>query len=159
MKRRGVGNSFTGFVQLVVLVGLCTGCSRYVEDKWSRDWPKRFPTSGMVQLDGAPVEGATVVFFTVREDKDNKPYNAVGLTDSAGRFSLKTFRPGDGAVAGIHTVMIEKTSGGLKTSPEEATTKVVSHLPSRYARQETSGLTAEVTEQGPNDFTFRLESK
>lgn len=159
MKRRGFGNSLAGLVQLVVLIGLSTGCSRYVEDKWSRDWPKRFPTSGIVELDGTPVEGATVIFFTVREDKGNKPYNAVGMTDSTGRFSLKTFRPGDGAVAGIHTVMIEKTSGGLKTSREVATSKVVSHLPSRYARQETSGLTAEVTEQGPNDFTFRLESK
>lgn len=159
MKRRGFGNSLVGLFQLVVLVGSSTGCSRYVEDKWSRDWPKRFPTSGIVELDGTPVEGATVIFFTVREDKGNKPYNAVGLTDSTGRFSLKTFRPGDGAVAGLHTVMIEKTSGGLKTSREEATSKVVSHLPSRYARQETSGLTAEVTEQGPNDFTFRLESK
>jgi hypothetical protein len=159
MDRRVIWKSTVCLTQVIALGMLLVGCSRYVEDKWSRDWPTRFPTSGIVELDGAPLEGATVVFFTVREDKGNKPYTAVGVTDSTGRFSLKTFRPGDGAVAGAHSVMIEKTSGGVKTSPEEATPKVVSHLPSRYARQETSGLTAEVTENGPNDFAFRLESK
>jgi hypothetical protein len=83
----------------------------------------------------------------------NEPFSAVGITDSAGRFVLKTFRPNDGAVAGTHIVMIEKSSYDDKTG------RVTAHLPRRYARQETSGLTAEVTEKGPNDFTFRLESK
>jgi hypothetical protein len=138
---------------VVMTASLVAGCSRYHEDEWSRKWPPRHPARGFVELDGSPLEGATVTFFTERADRGNEPFSAVGMTDSVGRFVLKTFRPHDGAVAGTHIVMIEKSSYDDKTG------RVVASLPRRYARQETSGLTAEVTEKGPNDFTFRLESK
>jgi serine/threonine-protein phosphatase CPPED1 len=138
---------------VVITAGLAAGCSRYHEDEWSRKWPPRHPAQGFVELDGSPLEGATVTFFTERADRGNEPFSAVGITDSAGRFVLKTFRPNDGAVAGTHIVMIEKSSFDDKTG------RVVTALPRRYARQETSGLTAEVTEKGANDFTFQLESK
>ncbi len=138
---------------LLMTVNVVVGCSRYHEDEWSRKWPPRHPAEGLVELDGTPLEGATVTFFTERADRGNEPFSAVGLTDSMGRFVLKTFRPDDGAVAGTHIVMIEKSSYDDKTG------RVITALPRRYARQETSGLAAEVTEQGPNDFTFQLESK
>jgi len=143
-----------GWALLVVITaGLVAGCSRYHEDEWSRKWPLRHPAQGFVEFDGSPLEGATVTFFTERVDRGNESFSAVGMTDSAGRFVLKTFRPNDGAVAGTHIVMIEKSSVDDKTG------RVVTSLPRRYARQETSGLTAEVTEKGPNDFTFQLKSK
>jgi hypothetical protein len=138
---------------VLATAGITAGCSRYHEDEWSRKWPPRHSAQGLVELDGQPLDGATITFFTERADRGNEPFSAVGITDSAGRFVLKTFRPNDGAVAGTHIVMIEKSSY------DDRTGRVTAHLPRRYARQETSGLTAEVTEQGPNDFTFRLESK
>lgn len=138
---------------VLAVAGVTAGCSRYHEDEWSRKWPPRHLAQGFVELDGQPLDGATVTFFTERADRGNEPFSAVGITDSAGRFVLKTFRPNDGAVAGTHIVMIEKSVYDDKAG------RVITQLPRRYARQDTSGLTAEVTEQGPNEFTFRLESK
>ncbi len=46
------------------------------------------PVSGTVTLDGKPVEGATVTFHLVGDDKDGRP--ATGQTDKTGTFRLKT---------------------------------------------------------------------
>ena len=91
-------------------------------------------------------------------------YNAIGSTDSSGRFRLQTFRPRDGAVPGSHTVKIEKLSytekpvkGPVPDGFPTETRVEVSHLPEKYRSPQTSGLTAEVTAKGPNEFTFVLE--
>ncbi len=147
------------------------GCSRYVEDKWSRARPRTYATRGVVQHEGRPVDGAVVTFLARAEAGGE--LSAVGLTDSSGRFELKTYRPGDGAIAGSHRVSIEKRSlGGAEpdsgtpfaTQQEyeaaraaEARPKPVSRIPPRYGSFESSGLTAEVTAKGPNDFVFKLD--
>jgi hypothetical protein len=145
---------------LVLFLTVASGCTRYHEDEWSRSWPARVPASGVVMFDGQPVEGATVVFAT---DRGGKSYNAIGVTDSAGRFRLKTFRPNDGAVPGIHRVQIEKLTFSdppADLPPEASYTPVeTSHLPKKYRSTKTSGLTAEVTEAGPNEFVFELSTK
>jgi hypothetical protein len=130
---------------------LVAGCSKYREDEWSRQWPPRFPTSGVVTLDGAPVVEAIVTFSITLPDRDNKAFTAVGMTDTQGRFALRTFRPGDGAVEGSHTVTISKS-----TMDKGA---VVNEIPARYARFETSGLTADVTKKTANELRFELSSK
>ena len=136
-----------------VLLAVCVlaGCSRYREDEWSRQWPARFPTGGLVTLDGAPVAEAVVTFSITRPDRDDKAFTAVGMTDQQGRFALRTFRPGDGAVEGKHAVTISKSSmekGSL-----------VNEIPPRYARFETSGLEADVTARAANEFRFDLSAK
>jgi hypothetical protein len=130
---------------------LVAGCSKYREDEWSRQWPPRFPTSGVVTLDGAPVVEAIVTFSITLPDRDNKAFTAVGMTDPQGRFALRTFRPGDGAVEGSHAVTISKS-----TMDKGA---VVNEIPARYARFETSGLTADVTKKTANELRFELSSK
>lgn len=144
----------------VSLLAAACGCTRYREDEWSRAWPARVPASGVVTLDAQPVEGAYVVFAT---DRAGKAYNAMAVTDAQGRFRLQTFRPQDGAVPGIHRVQIEKSTFSdppAELLPEASFTPVeTSHLPKRYRDAKTSGLTAEVTEQGPNEFVFELSSK
>lgn len=37
--------------------------------------------------------------------------------------------------------------------------EITHYLPKRYRSTKTSGLTAEVTEEGPNEFIFELTSK
>lgn len=142
------------------LMAAPSGCSRYREDEWSRAWPARVPVSGVVTLDTQPVEGAHVAFAT---DRAGKAYNAMAVTDAQGRFRLQTFRPQDGAVPGMHRVQIEKTTFSdppADLPPEASFTPVeTSHLPKKYRSTRTSGLTAEVTEQGPNEFVFELSSK
>jgi hypothetical protein len=130
---------------------MLAGCSRYREDEWSRQWPPRLPTIGVVTLDGAPVVEAIVTFSITRPDRDNKAFTAVGMTDPQGRFVLRTFRPGDGAVEGTHAVTISKSLMDKGT--------LVNEIPARYARFETSGLTADVTAKSPNELRFELSSK
>lgn len=148
------------------------GCSRYVEDKWSRARPATHRAGGVVEYRGQPLSRATITFVG-RDDASGKEFSAVGLTDDRGRFRLQTFRPADGAVAGSHRVKIEKQSlgGGSAaavkppTNREEyeaelaaqAKMRVGSEIPPRYGSFDTSGLTAEVTEKGPNEFAFKLD--
>ena len=63
------------------------------------------PVSGTVTLDGKPVEGATVTFHLIGDDKEGRP--ATGQTDKAGAFRLKTgnedgARPGEYKVVAWH---------------------------------------------------------
>ena len=63
------------------------------------------PVSGTVTLDGKPVEGATVTFHLLGDDKEGRP--ATGLTDKTGTFRLKTGNE-DGARPGEYAVVITK---------------------------------------------------
>lgn len=153
---RGVS---AGAARLIVALVLVAGCSRYHEDKWSRARPPTVRAGGVVEYQGKPVEGAIVTFITRVQDR-NREYDARGYTDARGRFRLKTFRPDDGAVPGAHRVRVEKTTAEpLKAAgggPSDAV-KIVQHLPRRYGSFDTSGLTADVTEKGPNQFVFTLD--
>ncbi len=125
--------------------------------------PKTVPVSGTVTYNGDPVEGATVTFMT--DSAEGK--GAVGRTDASGHFTLMTFEPGDGAVPGNYKVTVTKTKTEGTLSEEEANKylergenppapAVTDLLPEKYKSPETSGLTAEVTEGGENNFTFEL---
>ena len=156
------GALHVGVVLILALLPMAGGCSRYREDEWSKQWPRRVPAGGMVELDGQPVAEATVVFVT-RSADGKKEYAALGQTDAAGKFRLKTFRPNDGAIPGKHLVGIEKTAAVITNpvrglSPEDQPKVVKNVLPEKYRVYSTSGLEAEVTEKGPNDFVFRLDN-
>jgi hypothetical protein len=125
--------------------------------------PSTTKVTGTVTYNGEPVEGATVVFGAASEGGRA----ATGVTDSAGKFTLTTFEQGDGAVPGSYTVAISKTEtiGGMSAEEEHAAmeageeveeAETIQHLPEKYLNGPTSGLTAEVTADGRNDFTFEL---
>ena len=173
VRRRKVFAARLVWAAACATVVLAIGCSRYVEDKWSRARPATHRAGGVVEYQGQPVPRATVS-FVARDESRGKEFSAVGLTDDRGRFTLQTFRPRDGAIAGSHRVMIEKRSlGGGQAGDDKVPTnreeyeaqraaqarspKIVSELPARYGDAKTSGLTAEVTAKGPNEFVFRLE--
>jgi hypothetical protein len=80
---------------LVVL--LLAGCGQ------KEDRPTVLPVKGVVSFKGAPVGGATVVFRPVGEGR-----GAAGMTDAEGRFVLRTFEPGDGAMPGDYVVLVQK---------------------------------------------------
>jgi len=134
--------------------------------------------TGTVTFKGAPIEGATVSFTP----QGPGLRAAFGTTDSSGRFSLTTLKPGDGAMAGLYNVTIEKASGAAAASGppagvdpaspegmaaaraayEENKAKGLKEpepanlLPAKYKSAETSGLKADVQASGGNDFTFAL---
>jgi hypothetical protein len=133
-----------------------TGCSPAPSDR-----PKTVPVRGLVNYKGQPLAGAKVNFFNQQANR-----TAIGETGGDGRFTLTTFEPGDGAVPGPQQVTVRKfdvidrakpgydyvEKGETAPLPEEKW-----HTPKKYATPGTSGLTAEVTDGGPNDFTFDLK--
>ena len=161
-------NSRFSLASFVVLAMCCmaTGCSQ-------SNRPATFPVHGTVTYRGKPVAGASVAFLA-----PGAPRFAVGTTDDAGRFSLTTYEPDDGAVIGTHVVTVQKISvqpGPTYAMPDdgkidnaaieramqeaamrvEAAEKAGSELPAKYANHDTSDLRLEVVD-GENDFKIEL---
>lgn len=110
--------------------------------------PDTVDVTGEVFHNGQPVDGANVVFTS------DGPI-ATGITDAQGKFTLRTFRDGDGAIAGMHRVTITKNISAPST-PEDPYPTVKNMLPAQYARPDSSGLTADVSAEKENVFRFDL---
>lgn len=131
---------------LIVLA--LSGCGSRA-DKWTARRPPIFPATGLVTLNGAAVDDALVAF-------DSQVHNltAVGRTNMAGRFILKTYEPGDGAAAGEHRVRISKIEVNAYDA-EGYPLGEVNKLPERYA-DSSGGLQATVKPSDENVFRFEL---
>ena len=133
--------SLTLLLTVIFLACLVTGCGP------SR--PSTIPVAGTVTLDGTAVEGASVMLMPAGEGQA-----ATGVTDAEGKFTLKTYEPGDGARPGSYKVIVTKKevtgvladkdglSGGI--APEGIQEKWFT--PQKYSSPDTSGLTAEVND-------------
>jgi hypothetical protein len=155
----------------LLLVGLmgAVGCDSQI---------KVVPAGGIVTLDGEPLEGASVAFSPVGDEG----HIATAKTDESGRFTLNTPGVGEGAAAGSYQVTVSKLVGtgevelldedpramGGEMSPEQMSKMMEMMQPGRqpvykpevpriYGVPDQSGLTAEVTDGGDNNFTFELK--
>lgn len=138
---------------------LASGCSQQVNDRWAKSRPATHKAGGLVLFKSAPVAGAAL-FFIGRAEGRQTDLAAVAQTDAQGRFRLRTFKSGDGAVAGQHVVLIQKVTTQFEKPKNDFDAPAVietSHLPDRYRSPETSPLRAHVTREGPNEFRFELE--
>ena len=154
---RSLSRNCTCIVGLALATGLWQlGCTAS-KDRWTKARPEVYPTSGIVTLKGEPLEGAMVVFLS----PDGK-HSAHGRTDDDGKFVLMTFRERDGAVAGTHQVTVTKTEyiekrTAYDTPGEPSVARIPKQLlPAKLSKPETSGLSAEVTPQGPNFVELEL---
>ncbi|MCC9606802.1 carboxypeptidase-like regulatory domain-containing protein [Blastopirellula sp. JC732] len=122
--------------------------------------------AGIVTLDGAPVQGATVMFSPTTKEVGT-PAN--GFTNAAGRYELTVVMPGagmsapinGGTLSGEYMVSIAKSTA--EETPEDGPVapkmpKLTYHVPKKYSNPRTSGLTATVS-AGKNDIPFELSSK
>jgi hypothetical protein len=151
-------------VVLSVLVGLA-GCTQ----ESRREGPEMVKVTGTVTLDGEPVEGAHIRF-----SPEAKGPAAFAVSDKRGRYELRTFDPGDGAVPGNYGISVTKevTEGGKEFANQaekeayiqehgkaasERTT--VSVLPEKYSSKQSSGLTAEINVAKKNHFNLELTSE
>ncbi|WLD12567.1 carboxypeptidase-like regulatory domain-containing protein [Planctellipticum variicoloris] len=152
-----------GVRRLAVIVLLCAaGCGG------GGDNTPRYPASGTVLLEGAPVDGAVVAFS--REDGNA---TAVAMTDEMGQFQLNVPPGKRGVPAGKYRISVRKSSvaptykepttfeemekehkAGVKPGPPPAPKLGV---PARYGDPATSLLTEEVTPTGKNEFTIQLK--
>lgn len=157
--RRRIGRGCLLVTALAVVAS--AGCGKPADTR-----PKRVPFSGKVTLDGAPVEGATVVLAP----EGGSGNAASGMTNAEGVVHFTTFESRDGAVPGTYLVTVAKTAfpdGRALTAddpsydPSTAVTAVVKGakelLPAKYKVAKTSGLTVEVKngENAPAAFDLK----
>jgi hypothetical protein len=132
--------------------------------------PALEPATGVVTLDGQPVDAATVTLAPAGGGGGI----ASAITDAAGRFAITTVVPGLGARAGIaagdYAVTVTKVTsaaagapasddpGFVPPVPENAAPKITYLVPKGYGTAATSGLRATIA-KGRNDLTFALDSK
>jgi hypothetical protein len=64
------------------------------------------PVSGTVTIDGQPMTGGMVMFAPVAKDGLNSGRPAFAEIQADGRYTLRTYSDGDGAVVGEHWVSI-----------------------------------------------------
>ena len=149
-----------------ILLGLALleGCSRKVGDKWTRQRPQVYPATGIVLYQKNPVAGATVMFESSNADtKAGGGLVAIGYTDAAGTFRMKTYKEYEGVVAGPHRVSVTKVEYAPAPRPAGADPDIdippipTSVLPAKYKDFTSSGLTTTVTAEGPNQVRLELE--
>jgi len=130
---------------IIFLVGI-TGCSGKQQQL------ETAPVSGIVTLDGKVVTQGSVIFTPPQG------WPAKGELDAEGRFTLSTYKQGDGAIVGGHAVAVIAESGVDPSEhferPPPAPVKWL--IPERYGSRTTSGLTAEVKSGEPNEVTLEL---
>ncbi|MFN5468428.1 MAG: hypothetical protein ACK5ZC_17240 [Pirellulaceae bacterium] len=90
------------FYPVAMALGGILGCSPQQEATYPVDGLVRFP-------DGEPVQLGTVEFRRVIAANPEAPrWIARGTIDREGHFTLSTFQPGDGALAGNHEVIVQQ---------------------------------------------------
>lgn len=121
-----------------------------------------FPTanvSGVVTLDGEPLQNASLYFQPQRVDASpvvGPP--SIGVTDAEGRYVLKTSEGTSGAVIGPHVVSISTFESRMVDPKNSDRQEVVSQerVPKRY--RAASELTIAVPSSGVPDADFDLRT-
>ncbi len=131
------------------------------------------PAQGVLTLNGAPVEGATVIFSP--KTFGGEAVTSSAVTDKDGKFKMSTDKPGDGIFPSEYavTVMKDVIEGGI--SLEEAKDRienpdkyrgekdpeqtVIHHIPVKYADMNTSGLSVTVPAGGDKNISIALEGE
>ena len=134
---------FRRFVPLIALT-VAAGCEP--------PKPKTAPVSGVASYKGKPLPRGEVVFVS----QAGGP-TATGPIGPDGKYTLTTFKPGDGAVLGPHKVMVMAFDEEPKAkNPDLAGSHPNTMIPEKYNDYNKSGLTADVKAE-PN--TIHLELK
>lgn len=134
----------------VLVAGACFGgCSS------APQFPKCYPVTGKVLIDGQPAVRATVAFHPQSPQADGKSVGSSTFTDDNGEFKLTTFEAGDGAQPGEYAVTIVanfKVEGGQDVSVPDL-------LQGRYADAKTTPLAVVVKEEPNVVPPFELASR
>ena len=139
-----------GVLVTCVLIAAICGCG-------SAKGPALAKVRGLVTLDGLPLTKGSVE-FTPDSSQGTRGRMAIGAIQPDGTFDLTTFKSGDGAIVGCHTVAIV-CNDYRPTDPRNADSfqTVVPLIPARYTDGKTSGLGVEVKQGVRNEFAFELK--
>jgi hypothetical protein len=135
------GNRSGGVVLLISVVVSLSGCGG-----------ERLGTAvvrGKVSFNGKPVPNGTISFIPASGP------TATGEIQPDGSFTLTTYRKGDGAVLGQHTVVIVAMEDMSTRLPEARNPLPPPIVPEKYSSLATTDLRREVKDE-VNQFTFDL---
>jgi hypothetical protein len=118
--------------------------------------PRTIPVSGIVMdFDGSPISGGMVEL-----ESQTGGINSRGELNSKGEFQLSTFAIGDGAVPGVHRVIvlppISPYAGASVLATHRTHSAAPRRLSSRLADYRTSELEVTIPATGPHRLTIRL---
>lgn len=126
--------------------------------------PDMHPVTGVVTMDGKPLDSATVFF---RPSGSTGGNGSFGKTDADGRYALKTDGGGEGAVEGSYDVFVSREVGsdGKPVSavvdpdaPAAVDGGIRESIPSAYSNYQRPTLNATVP-AGGTTANFDLKSK
>jgi hypothetical protein len=121
--------------------------------------PAQYPVTGTIRLDGKPLIGAGIMFLPRGETRGT---GAFGMTDDAGKYTLKTDYGGPGAPEGEFAVTISKVVNRDGTpyvfNPDVAEAGERETLPAHYNDSMKTILDAKVP-KGGDTIDFDLKSK
>ena len=132
------------------------------------DHPPVYPVKGKVVVQGKPMKGGTVLFEYVGESSDalkgppGQPFRVTGKISDEGTFNLVAYPGSEGMPAGNYKVGISTAKGRSESNLFDrklvVEKKVRSAVSSnQYADPKTSGLTAQVSKDEPNEPVFDLK--
>lgn len=143
----------------VALLGLLSGCG-------GSDRVEVYPTKGVVMFLGEPMLGGGAISFIPLDGNEGKA--AGGTIDKEGKFTMSTYDPDDGSMAGRFRVIIMQSTAdedeylgdtdGADTNDTVTAFSVpeAKRIPFEYADSAQSPLTVEVKPEGPNELTLEL---
>lgn len=100
LPRRASGRRLVAAAAVVAAAWLAQGCRRPTA--------RLVPVEGVVTIAGSPAADISVQFLPDAAEGALCP-TSVAVTDAEGRFRLRTYEGGEGAVAGGHTVLLSDT--------------------------------------------------
>jgi hypothetical protein len=136
------------FVTVIISVMFISGCGQRGISV--------VPVTGEVTCGGEPLAGALVTFIPAEGSQSDR--SASAETNAEGGFALYTLaaeKPG--ALPGDYVVLIEKTAATGGAGGANPVVTVVT--PKRYARPNTTPLTATVEKRGKNHFVLEMGTK
>lgn len=123
-------------------------------------------TTVIVNLDGEPVEGATVTFTPQSGGR-----SAVGRTDATGTAKMGTSDTGDGVLPGVYAVAVLKSEVDPSSVVSDPQAYYDKHhrappppkqtylIPEKFSKPKLSGLSATVELGKANEVYFELKSE
>lgn len=133
------------YLMLACTAGILSGCGG------GDAGPTTYPVTGKVTVDGEPLAEGNIIF----RDAEGKAASGAGKIEQ-GAFSFETVAGKKAVVITANREIPGKTVAG--GAPDEPPVPAVEqYLPAEYNEKTT--LEAEVSEAGPNEFTFELKTK
>jgi len=148
----------------VIVTSLVCGCGGGGESETA-------PVRGKVTCEGTPITSGMITFNPIAEGEKGPPGKAAsGKINPDGTFELSTYKPGDGAIIGMHNVSYaplvagegddsdEEDEGGNKAAPPPPAAKTQPAGKGKLLPCQQGGIAKIGVVAGRNDLTIELSS-